>query len=35
VVEDRGRKQALTWIDDGGKSAAPIRDLLSRLQGLS
>ena len=35
VVEDQGRKQALTWIDDGGKAAAPIRDLLSRLQGIS
>jgi len=34
IVEDEGRRRARTWTDDGGSSAAPIRDLLARLQGL-
>ena len=34
VVDDNGRHDAITWVDDGGPSAAPIRDLVSRLQQL-
>ena len=31
-VDDQGRHDAVTWVDDGGPSAAPIRDLIARLQ---
>jgi hypothetical protein len=34
IVEDQGRRRARTWTDDGGVAAAPIRDLLEKLQGL-
>ena len=34
VVDDQGRHDAITWVDDGGPSAAPIRDLVARLQQL-
>jgi emfourin len=34
TVDDQGRHDAVTWVDDGGGSAAPIRDLVARLQQL-
>ena len=33
-VDDQGRHDAVTVVDDGGGSAAPIRDLVARLQQL-
>jgi len=32
VVEDKGQRRAISLVDDGGSSAASIRDLISRLQ---
>jgi hypothetical protein len=33
-VDDQGRHDAVTLVDDGGGSAAPLRDLVARLQQL-
>lgn len=32
VVEDQGRRDEMTWVDDGSPSTAPARDLVARIQ---